>query len=352
MKMTFFILIVLMSIRVAIAQSITIDPSSLQLPQFATNPACTVADRGKLIFNTSQKKVLFCNGSAWKETGNGTLTLPFAGTAEGNANSFEITNTGTGIAIKGVSSANHGIEAISQAPSGDYYGVRGVSTGSGSAGVLGTSTKMDGIGVQANNTYGGNALVINGAIRISGGDTAPAAGKVLTSDANGNATWQNPPTLNPTKIGFSVGNIMGGGLNVLANGTWSKVHFSTEEYDPGNDYNATTTAPSSTFTAPQSGRYHFNAQVTWYGSSGSPTMDRSSIRLMRKRGSTVEEIAGNGFYVQEQESLTNRISKLCNLETGDQVWVEAAASPEDGSNPIIRTASSNLYNQFSGYLVY
>lgn len=49
----------------AFAQSITIDPNSLQLPRFTTNPSCTAAGEGKLIYNTTQNKILFCNGSAW-----------------------------------------------------------------------------------------------------------------------------------------------------------------------------------------------------------------------------------------------------------------------------------------------
>jgi hypothetical protein len=44
--------------------------------------------------------------------------------------------------------------------------------------------------VGINTTSPTTTLDINGQIRVRGG--APANGKVLTSDANGNATWQTP----------------------------------------------------------------------------------------------------------------------------------------------------------------
>lgn len=47
------------------AQSISLDPNSLQLPRLAVSPTCAVADKGKMIYNTSQEKVLYCNGTTW-----------------------------------------------------------------------------------------------------------------------------------------------------------------------------------------------------------------------------------------------------------------------------------------------
>jgi hypothetical protein len=49
----------------AFSQSISLQPNFFQLPRVATNPACAVADKGKMIFNTNQNKILYCNGSAW-----------------------------------------------------------------------------------------------------------------------------------------------------------------------------------------------------------------------------------------------------------------------------------------------
>jgi hypothetical protein len=65
MKKLFFLLITFLSSFIANSQSISIEPNSLQLPQLATNPTCTVADKGKMIFNTTDNKLLYCNGTAW-----------------------------------------------------------------------------------------------------------------------------------------------------------------------------------------------------------------------------------------------------------------------------------------------
>lgn len=53
------------------AQSISLDPNSLQLPRLAVNPTCAVADKGKLIYNTAQEKVLYCNGTSWVDPATG-----------------------------------------------------------------------------------------------------------------------------------------------------------------------------------------------------------------------------------------------------------------------------------------
>lgn len=60
------------------AQSVNILPNSLQLPRFTANPACTVADKGKMIFNTTSNQTLYCDGTSWigndwKTDGNKTI---------------------------------------------------------------------------------------------------------------------------------------------------------------------------------------------------------------------------------------------------------------------------------------
>lgn len=62
----------------AFSQSISLEPDGLQLPRFAANPACTVNDKGKQIYNTSLNKVFYCNGSSWvsSESGNNSSVNP------------------------------------------------------------------------------------------------------------------------------------------------------------------------------------------------------------------------------------------------------------------------------------
>lgn len=61
-----FILFIVQHLSFSIfAQSISLDPNVLQLPRLAVNPTCAVADKGKMIYNTTQEKVLYCNGMTW-----------------------------------------------------------------------------------------------------------------------------------------------------------------------------------------------------------------------------------------------------------------------------------------------
>lgn len=71
MKKIFFLFIILHLSFSIFAQSISLDPNSLQLPRLTVNPTCTVADKGKMIYNTSQEKILYCNGTTWIDPATG-----------------------------------------------------------------------------------------------------------------------------------------------------------------------------------------------------------------------------------------------------------------------------------------
>lgn len=350
MKAAIFTFLFSLSISIGFAQSITLSPGSVQVPQFAINPTCNVAKMGTLIFNTTQSKAYYCNGIDWQEMGNAGFVLPYTGTTSGSGTTFEV-GAVNAIPIKGTSFGNHGIEGVTNAAGNQFAGVVGfISPGIKSAAVTGTTTHANGIGIQATNTAGGLALSVNGGIAVTGANTEN--GKVLVAtDADGNAAWQPIPIPVARKVGFFAGNIMTGGLNVLTEGTWSKVHFLTETYDPGNDYNPTTTAPSSTFTVPLSGYYQFNAQVTWAASSAE--INSSGIRFMLKRGTNNPlSILEYSYPTDETTSRTNNISTAYKVLAGDQIWVEARAYTSNNSNPVIRTSSSTQFNQFSGFLIF
>ncbi|MBA4849681.1 hypothetical protein [Emticicia sp. BO119] len=72
MKQALFIMLCIVSLTNAFGQSISLHPNTFQLPKVASNPACTVADKGKVVFNTNQNKIFYCNGSAWIDPENGT----------------------------------------------------------------------------------------------------------------------------------------------------------------------------------------------------------------------------------------------------------------------------------------
>ncbi|MES1218905.1 MAG: hypothetical protein ABUT20_25590, partial [Bacteroidota bacterium] len=139
-----------------------------------------------------------------------------------------IENSGTGIGIEATSTTGPGIVATSNTnyalkgvtnTATGFAGVYGQNTGSAGSGVIGKSdaantqgvygTSVNGIAVRAlgdnyravqatantgtalyGNSTSGYGLETYGNVKIAGGNTNPSAGAVLTSDAQGNATWQ------------------------------------------------------------------------------------------------------------------------------------------------------------------
>ncbi|MCX6316842.1 MAG: hypothetical protein NTW29_06105 [Bacteroidetes bacterium] len=93
-------------------------------------------------------------------------------------------------------------------------------------------------------------LDINGLIKIRGG--IPGAGKVLSSDVNGLATWQMPAELG-SAFKATIGS---GGFNVSSSAN-TPIIFTGEDYDDPSAFFSTE------FFAPATGLYHFDALITW-----------------------------------------------------------------------------------------
>jgi len=170
------------------------------------------------------------NGTTWApatdETGTG-LTLPFSGTGTSSSPLFNITNLGTSGAISTLSSGNYGIWGESASTYGiGVYGVNKNSSGT-TYGVFGDVYSPTGFSgffqggkfyIKGNTGIGTEnpsaKLEVNGQVKITGG--TPGAGKVLTSDGVGLATWQtpesNPWLKNSNNIYYNAGNV-GIGLN-------------------------------------------------------------------------------------------------------------------------------------------
>jgi len=173
------------------------------------------------------------SGSAAWETPTSELTLPFSKIVSANDAAFRIQNDGYGNAITAISNSPssavpyYGLLAITTSTNGlGVFGSATSSTGT-NCGIFGNSQSSSGLGVYGNassttgTTYGvkgnvvsnngysgyfsggkfyvsGNAgigtenpgakLEVTGQVKITGG--SPGAGKVLTSDANGLASWQ------------------------------------------------------------------------------------------------------------------------------------------------------------------
>jgi hypothetical protein len=141
-----------------------------------------------------------------------------------------IGNSVNGVGISGISSRNYGVKGVTNT-STDFAGVYGQNTGTAGSGVVGVSNTVNtqgvygsstnGIGVRVNSNnyravdavsvsgtalYGSitssYALETNGNVKITGGNTNPANGAVLTSDATGNAVWKG------RSVGFKVGGVV------------------------------------------------------------------------------------------------------------------------------------------------
>ena len=247
-----------------------------------------------------------------KTAGSGAgFTLPYAGTDAGTATEkFKITNSsatrsnagyfrnssstnddptlmvlndsseGYGIGILGYARAN-----ISNKTS---YAVKGELLGSGptGSGVHGYAQNAIGVhgmtfsgqavyGSTTGNGTGGNfrsgsagyALKTSGRLQLE--DIGEGAGKVLTSDAQGNATWQTPSTQTATpKVHFSS---VGGSYQTIGNATLPTTINSWRFLNEsgGSNYNATT----GEYTIPVTGYYSVKAAIGFLGTNnlnGSP----------------------------------------------------------------------------------
>lgn len=208
-----------------------------------------------------------------------------------------------------------GVIGYTEEGDGAVYGGVGFNTGKRQYGVMGEATGYS-VGVLArNNTDESLALSVEGKMKISGYQQLPAAGKVLTSDASGNATWQYPQT-----IAFRSSSIVNNGNQNVPFAEWSQVKFhQSPKYNIGNAYDGI----SSKFTVPEKGIYHFDVQVEWVNNTR-----WNGIRIIRNVNGVITALANDlsedeGTYVNYGYSVFNRASVDFLLEKGDVIYVEA-----------------------------
>ncbi|HSK14115.1 MAG TPA: hypothetical protein VK907_12935 [Phnomibacter sp.] len=278
-----------------------------------------------------------------------------------------VNSNASGVGVQGNSGLHHGVLGTSGGTS--KAGVRGEATGTSGIGVFGTSASETGVGVYGNVSSGtavygfsntgvgvkafsssGLALEVIGNLKISGGNTTPAYGAVLTSDANGNASWKN------NRIAFKVSGIHND-LKGLASNTRTRVHFATEAYDYGNNYflhvgsNPGTTA--STFTAPAGGVYHFDVAARVGSAASGNDLRWADISLMMNRNGVISVLARQEMHIDPYFNIvaSGNISVDVKLQTGDRVYVEVLQYNGGGSGVIDgSTTSQHIY--FGGHLLF
>jgi hypothetical protein len=262
----------------------------------------------------------------------GSLTLPFNQTVNEPGTAFKITNTSGAIqgvssnistaALSGSNNSTGGIGVIGSSSAATGIGVSGQS--SVGTGVFGLSS--DGVGVKASSTNG-LALQVNGNIKISGGNTNPSNGAVLTSDANGNAVWKD------SRIGFSVEGVNHNvaSLSSFPANTTSVVHFTTENFDYGNDYvlntSSTPSFGNSVFVAPKTGVYHFDAALSIMDEDADPIdavwLRIRILRVVNGNASIIYGASSEFLKISRADFLAQAtISKDIRLVGGDIVNLE------------------------------
>jgi trimeric autotransporter adhesin len=311
------------------------------------------------------------NGVGVKGTSNGTTTAAVGVTGEAN--------NANGTGVLGASTAGTGVKGTTATSSSVGAAVRGDNNGTAGNGVLGVANFPSGNGVQGSSTTGtgvlgysndyrgvagstisgtalygtsitGYALETNGNVKIAGGNTSPGAGKVLTSDANGNATWQSPSAA-PAKVAFRAKNVHANYVSI-PNGTFTKVEYSQEDYDFGGNFTpntGTSSANTGTFTVPYNGVYHFSAQAQLTWNVVAPIYI-IRFKMMLKRNGNISEIASAEDRPWDTMPDNSQLSTDVYLQAGDQVWLEMfhdnqsfLASDLDGGA---------VRNFFTGHLVF
>lgn len=301
----------------------------------AQRTAIPAPANGLLVYDTDVKSFWYYNGTTWTNLqGNEGLTFPYSkiGVVP-NQPLFELTNTGSnGSAIKGSAYASHAILGVTHSDNA-HAGLRGDATGDGSAGVRGSSNNATGVGVDAVHTGGGLALNVNGNLKIAGGNTNPGNGAVLTSDANGNARWQQP-------VAFKARGLLNTGAGNIPAAQNVKIMFLSENHDFGNDFDMA----NSYFSAPQNGLYHIDVRVDWEW--GEFVIAETFLVLERNGTRFVLTTALWTDTDAEITAPTNLISTDFILQAGDKLWIEVNQSNFFNDNHQVNRCS------FNGHLIY
>ena len=295
------------------------------------------------------------------ESINGTGMIAYSTSGIGiNASSIN------GVGVHASSFGDNAVEGSTSAVS--KSGVRG-EAGTGSNGVFGVNTgtgpgvrgeSNTGTGIIAYSTSGtglyansisGKALEVSGNLKIAGGNTNPGSGKILTSDASGNATWQAPVAA--PKIAFKVSDVItvDGTTNIFPAGQYKRVQYKNVEYDISNSfeiYAGSEAGDAGTFRAPIGGVYHFDAAVNFLFAT---TFDYREINMELRvyRNGVTSTLARTGSYINSVDNTLATLSTDVRLYANDIVWIVVDQwNTVSLPSPLV----AGIENYFNGHLVF
>jgi hypothetical protein len=170
-------------------------------------------------------------------------------------------------------------------------------------------------------------------------------GYYLNAGSEATPDWKrfNDSSENPL-VAFGVKGVLGGTQPITSNENqmYTRILFSAESYDLGNNYSDLDPAAPSSFTVPAKGVYHFDTQMgfplTQYVSI------RNALRLSRIRNG-IHTVISNIVNME----LSKNISLDEQLEQGDQVIAEVLIWVSNNPPVVLALESSQCF--FSGRLV-
>lgn len=204
--------------------------------------------------------------------------------------------------------------------------VRGLSTGTGSAGVFqinNAANSRSALSVSTNGTGAAGSFTGTTALRTEGNvqltDIGEGAGKVLTSDAAGNATWQSPAGSGQIAFSAYLSNDL-----TLASGTDYNLTGFTEDFDDGGVFNSAT----GRFTAPSAGLYAISYNMN-FRETGT---DTKYVRIyVRRNGSPMNAYNHIVPGISSTSSSSFSNSLIVKLSQSDYLTLSVERSAASGN---------------------
>jgi len=165
---------------------------------------------------------------------------------------------------------------------------------------------------------------------------------------NSTNTYIVPTTANevtmPSQPAF-LALMSGSAANVTGNGTVYTIATATEIYDQNADYNNGT----YTFTAPVTGRYKIDGNMSFINIAGANT---SYIRITSSNRSYFAGSADIGAIKNSSISYFQRISSIADMDAADTATIQVLASGQGADTVGVGWGGSSTtsYSWFSGFL--